>query len=206
MKFECGDMERALAVPDLMPDALVHAKTCPACRRELWLWNEISRTAGQLHREWDSPDLWPKIRTALAAEPKSVVRKWWQSWYWMAAPALAAAVLLVVLLRPARHAGTPLSRDFLTEQALREVETNEAAYMKSIDKLSVLAGQKLETAESPLAVSYREKLVLLDSAIADVKTTVDRNRYNAQLRAELAGLYRDKQNTLEEILTRDAKN
>ena len=70
MKFECGDLERALGTPDLMPDALAHAKTCPACRRELRLWNEISRTASQLHEEWDSPGLWPRIREALQAEPR----------------------------------------------------------------------------------------------------------------------------------------
>ena len=205
MKFECGDLDRALAVPDLMPDALLHAKTCPACRRELRLWNEISRTAGQLHQEWESPDLWPRIREALAAEPKPS-KPWWRSWYWLAVPALALGIFAAVLLRPPRRAEPVRGRSFLTEQALQEVEQNEAAYRKSIDKLSELAGQKLETTESPLAVSYREKLVLLDSAINDVKATLSRNRFNAQLRTELAGLYRDKQKTLEEILTRDSKN
>jgi len=30
MKFECGDLERALAVSDLMPQAREHLKTCDA--------------------------------------------------------------------------------------------------------------------------------------------------------------------------------
>lgn len=205
MKFECGDLERALATPDLMPDALAHAKTCPACRRELRLWNEISRAASQLHEEWDSPGLWPRIREALEAEPRPA-RHWWRSWYWMAAPVAAAAIWLLMLLRPSPSYAPPKDRQFLTEQALREVEQNEAAYRKSIDKLSALADPKLEKSASPISASYSEKLVLLDSAIADVTHTLARNRFNAQLRTELAGLYRDKQKTLQEILTSDSKN
>ena len=42
MKFECGDLERALAVPELMQEAREHLKNCPACRNELRLWNEIA--------------------------------------------------------------------------------------------------------------------------------------------------------------------
>ena len=42
MTFDCKDLERALAIPELLPDAREHAKVCDACRRELWLWNEMS--------------------------------------------------------------------------------------------------------------------------------------------------------------------
>jgi hypothetical protein len=206
MKFECGDLERALSVPDLMPDALEHAKTCPHCRRELWLWNEISRTAGGLHEEWESPELWPRIRTALAAEPKPSGRSWWRTWKLAPVPVLAAAALAAILLYPIRPPGPAPTRAFLTEQAVQEAEQAEAVYRKSIDKLATLAGPQLEKTESPLVVSYREKLILLDAAIADVKTHLERNRFNAQLQTSLAGLYRDKQQTLQEILTSEQKN
>ena len=32
MKFECGDLERALAISELMPEAREHLKVCAACR------------------------------------------------------------------------------------------------------------------------------------------------------------------------------
>ena len=62
MIFQCSDLERALGSPELMPDAKAHAEHCEHCRKELYLWNEISRIAPQLHREWESPNLWFRIR------------------------------------------------------------------------------------------------------------------------------------------------
>ena len=51
-----------------------------------------------------------------------------------------------------------------------------------------------------MAAAYREKLTLLDSGIAELKATVESNRYNTYLRTELASLYRQKQQTLQEWL------
>ncbi|HEY3458527.1 MAG TPA: hypothetical protein VGK64_28360, partial [Bryobacteraceae bacterium] len=152
MKFECGDLERALANSDLFPEAREHLKTCAICRREYRLWNEISSVARELHEEWDTPALWPSIRQAIEAERKPE-RIWWkQRKMWAAAAALVIAIVVPVGLwrhsvataPPARTpaATTPTATrqtptpDFLTEQALREVEKSEAAYRQSIAKLS----------------------------------------------------------------------
>jgi hypothetical protein len=83
---------------------------------------------------------------------------------------------------------------------LKEVEQTEAAYRASIDKLSRIAQPRLSASENPVAIAAREKLLLLDSEIDNMRSTVNHNRFNAQLQAELAVLYRDKQDTLKEIL------
>jgi len=57
---------------------------------------------------------------------------------------------------------------------------------------------------SPLAAAYREKLKLLDSDIAELKSAASHNRYNAYLRTELASLYGEKTKTLQEWMN-DAK-
>jgi hypothetical protein len=88
----------------------------------------------------------------------------------------------------------------LTEQALAEVEEAEAAYRKSIDKLARLAGPKLARPETPLTRAYAEKLALLDGAIAGLKAEMDRNGFNTHLHVQMAALYRDKQQTLEQVL------
>ena len=226
MKFECGDLERALAMPELMPEAREHLKTCAACRREYRIWNDISIAAKDLHRDWDTPALWPNIRKALEAEPKPRVKPvWWKerTMWAVAAAVLIAAVLVTRPWQWANASGTgspnspaeaaaslpaPLSsnRDFLTDQALREVEKSEAAYRRSIDKLSRLAEPKLEKATSPITVSYREKLLLLDSAILETRSNLAQNRFNLHLQKELADLYREKHQTLQELLTSDQKN
>ncbi len=217
MKFECGDLERALAVSDLMPEAREHLKTCAACRREYRLWTEISSQARELHEDWESSDLWPRIRKAIEAERKPVIPWWKEPKVWA-----IAATLIVAILVPAgvwRYSARPAppsvsqpaktataDRDFLTEQALEEVEKSESAYRKSIEKLSQLAQPELKNASSPAVANAREKLLMLDSAISDTRSNVALNRFNIRLQTTLADLYREKQQTLEELLARDRKN
>ncbi len=216
MKFECGDLERALAVPELMAEAKEHLKECAACRREYRLWTEISSVAKELHEEWDSPDLWPNIRQTLEAQPRPA-RPWWNDWktWSMAATVVLGAVLFFrpwqQFMKPAPPDNGPQSmttkdQAFLTEQALRDVEKNEAAYRQSIDRLSQLAKPKLDNPASAVAVSYHEKLLLIDSAISETRANLDQNRFNVGLQNDLADLYRQKQQTLQEILTSDQKN
>ncbi len=100
------------------------------------------------------------------------------------------------MLRPTEPS---TQRQFLTERALREVEASEAAYIKSIDNLSRLAQPGLDD-RSPLMAAYREKLVVLDSAISEIRDAAEGNRLNAYLRAELVSLYQEKQKTLKEVL------
>ena len=194
MILECGDLERALRTPELMPDMRAHAERCAACREQLYLWAEISRLAPGLREEWESPYLWPRIRANLAAEPTRRRTPWWR---W--AVAAAALVVLAAMLQPWRI-GKSSSREFLTESALEEVQLAEGAYARSIEKLSAVAAPNLERSSSPTAAAYREKLVLLDSGIAELRATVESNRYNVYLRRELASLYRQKQQTLQEWL------
>jgi len=203
MKFECGDLERAFAVPELMQEAREHLRDCPACRREYRLWNEISSAAKELHEEWETPQLWPAIKQKLQAEPRKR-DPWWSDWKLLTLAACTAAAFVVLIwinYGPQRQTEQQAgNRDFLTEQALRDVERNEEAYRKSIDRLYQLAEPDLTNAASARTVSYRERLMLLDDAISDVRVNLDRNRFNASLQAQLATLYQQKQHALEELV------
>jgi hypothetical protein len=202
MIFQCDDLERALRSPELMPDAKAHAERCEHCREELYLWSEISRIAPQLHHEWESPSLWPRIRAGL--EAGEVARRRASFWQWpMAAAALVAMALVLSL---PWKSGKPHNREFLTVEALHDVQRAEAAYLRAIEKLSVLARPGLEHSPAPLAAAYREKLVVLDSGIADVKANLASNQYNVYLQNQLASLYREKQRTLEEWLKNADRN
>jgi hypothetical protein len=199
MIFQCADLDRALQFPELMPDARAHAETCERCREQLYLWTEITRVAPQLHEEWETPDLWARIHADLAAAAprRNVV----PIWRWSLAAA-AVVLLAVVLVRPWRQQ----SRQFLTDEALQQVQQAESAYARSIDKLSQVAGPALDRSPSPLAGAYREKLLVLDSEIAELKATVEGNRYNVYLQTQLASLYREKQKTLQEWLEYAKRN
>lgn len=215
MRFECGDLERALAISELMPEVREHLKTCAACRREYRLWSDISTVAKTLHEDWDSPALWSKIRTTLEAERKPAAAWWRQPGTWVIAATLAVAVSILLFVRVWHHDSPApqtsaqtlrTDRDFLTEQALADVEKSEATYRRSIERLSRLAAPKLERTKSPTALNAQEKLLLLDSAITETRTNVAGNRFNVRLQTTLADLYREKQQTLEELLKSNAKN
>jgi hypothetical protein len=195
MILECKDLDRALRTPELMPDMRAHAAQCAECSRQLHLWSEISRAAPELHEEWESPYLWQRIRAGLGDEAPRP-RALWPRW---ALAGVALAALALALIRP-WNPRAPEDRALLTEAALAQVQRAEGVYAQSIDKLSALAAKDMDQSVSPLAAAYREKLRVLDSAIADLKINVEGNRYNTYLRTELALLYRQKQDTLRDWL------
>lgn len=221
MRVECRNLEKALRQqePELLDAFAAHAAACPACREQLRQWDAISKAAGGLRKSWDSPRLWPRIHQALASEAargrKPLVPAIFLhigSGNWGAA--VAATAVLAITISGAwilwrnypieeETRTRPGPRRLLTEQALRDVESAEAAYIQSIEKLSKLVEPKLEQPASPLMISYREKLMLIDSAIAELRAGIERNRFNAHLRQELLAIYQQKQRTLQEMMRED---
>jgi hypothetical protein len=88
----------------------------------------------------------------------------------------------------------------LRSKALTEVESAESAYVHAIDKLAADAKPQLDNPATPLMANYHEKLLVLDSAIGDLRAQAGQNPSNAHLRYELLAMYQEKQRTLEEIL------
>jgi hypothetical protein len=88
----------------------------------------------------------------------------------------------------------------LKSGALKEVESAESAYERAIDKLAAETKPQLENPSTPLLANYHEKLLLLDSAIADLRAQAGMNPSNAQLRYQLLAMYQEKEHTLEEVL------
>ena len=208
MNFDCIHLDDALREddPELIAAAREHAASCEACRVRLQSWDEISEAARELHHEWESPALWDRIEASLPARPSRFRVSYPAPTGWRLFASAAAVLLLTVssawlLLRPAApRSATMASRQFLTERALQEVQVSEAAYVRSIDRLARIAEPVLDQSPSPLVANYREKLTVLDAAIADLKDNLGRNRLNARLSTELVSLYQEKQKTLQEVL------
>ena len=207
MNFNCSNLDDALREDDpaLMAAARAHAESCAACRTQLQLWDGISTAARELHHEWDSPELWSRIDAALPARRSRfhaviAARPDWRIFASAAAVLLLTVSLVWLALRPSATQPATASRQFLTELALKQVQSSEAAYVRSIDNLAKLAEPVLDQSSSPLMANYREKLTVLDAAIADLKENIEHNRLNARLSSELVSLYHEKQTTLQEVL------
>ena len=215
MTFTCRDLDGALREqePSALEAARAHAATCPGCATTLALWDEIAAAAPHLRREWPSPDLWPRIARALAQEPRPrAARPGWRTRPpgRLSLAAAAALVLAAAAWLTLRGPGRPGADDataagrLLTEEALRGVERAEAEYVASIDRLARLAEPRVQEGASPLLARYREKLRLLDAAIAACRAQLDRNRFNAHLRRELLSIYQEKQRTLQQLMEQEA--
>jgi hypothetical protein len=214
MNIACNDRERIFldGTAEEWAALEAHAVTCVACREEMNAWKNLSVAASELHKEWDSPTLWPRIERSLAKQTPAVKSSWWErlqgSWnltslQWQTA---AAALLLVLLTGTAgwiasrRNQRDQFAGPLLPDRTVREVEKAEVAYEQAIDKLDAQARPQLDSSSTPLMASYREKLQVLDSAIADLRLQAGVNPANGHLRRQLLAMYREKQETLEEVL------
>lgn len=191
-----------------------HAASCAQCAEELRAWKSLSLAARELQDYTPRPNLWLRIERALADQAvrhrENAKRRSWFFFVpniplrWQTALAGAAVLLLTIsaswiYLHPPKHTDVE-DKSLLKSSALKEVESAESAYEKAIDKLAVEAKPQLETPATPLLASYQEKLLVLDSAIADLRTQAGLNPSNAQLRYQLLAMYQEKQRTLEEVL------
>jgi hypothetical protein len=215
MNIDCSDRERIFldGTPEEWTALEAHAATCAPCREELAAWKSLSVTAQDLHRQWESPSLWPRIEQALRAEARRPRSSWWHCWLrglngvsfeWQTA---VAGLLLCALTGAAvwitwqpREKKIPADQALFSNRTVREVERAEAAYEQAIDKLDAEARPELRDPATPLLAGYREKLSVLDSAIAELKSQASINPGNGHLRRQLLAMYQEKQDTLEQVL------
>jgi len=214
MNVTCADRERILrdGTPEEWEALERHAVGCSECSVELRAWTSLSRAAEELRDYREDPALWPKIENSLrqSEQGQGEGRRFWEKLsVWRGIPvgwqtALAGVLVVVlgvsgiyVVTRPPRE---PSQTKLLKNSALAQVERTEREYMKAIDKLAADARPQLDSPTSPLMASYREKLVVLDSAIQEMREEAGRNPSNAHLRYELLAMYQEKQETLREVL------
>lgn len=196
MTINCERIEDLLFEGDAASLALAetHAAQCRSCREKLDDWNDISTTAKSLHTTWQNDMLWPRIQRSLRP-----------SYAWLR---IAAAVIVMIgisgsvwwAVRVRATHDKAYDQAILRTTALDDVERAEKAHVDAINKLEKLAAPKLDEPQTPILVSYKEKLMLLDDAIAECQQNIDQNRKNAQVRKQLLAMYSEKQRTLQDVL------
>ena len=183
--------------------------------RDAWpspsLWPRIEASlAAEVQRRTRPSRRWSWL-TALTAAFTPIKsgrspRKWPRpSLYWQTAAAAALLAVLSIsavwlLLRPQIPSVPEKIPSLITDDRLREVERAEAAYEQAINKLEAEAKPQLEEPATPLLANYREKLLVIDTAIDELRAEAGKNPGNAHLRRQLLAMYQEKQSTLEEIL------
>jgi hypothetical protein len=218
MQIKCEDRERIFLDGNTEEWAglELHAASCAECAKELQAWKSLSVAAQELRDYQENPAFWPRIEAALAQQARqSALHKPWvqRLSFWRNVPmawqtALAGALVLLMALSAGyvykhRHI-TPgpleTNNPLLRDSKVAEVERAERDYMQAIDKLAAEAKPQLDTPDSPLMANYREKLIMLDGAIDELRMHAGQNPSNAHLRYQLLSMYQEKQATLQEVL------
>lgn len=196
MTIKCSEIDNLLLEgdPQSLAIAAAHASTCDPCMQTLTAWNEISATAHSMRTTWTNETLWPRIERAIERDKR---RNWSAVWQIAAALLLLVAIGVVAWRAQRRN---EYDKHILQIDALNEVEKAEQAHIAAIDHLEKVAEAKLGDPKTPLMVSYKEKLMLLDDAIAECQKNIELNRSNAQLRSQLLAVYSEKQRTLQDVL------
>lgn len=213
MNISCKDRERVFLDGSVEEWAALdeHATTCPGCAEQLRAWKALSEAAAEMRDYQEDPALWAKIESSLKEEQGLAAERgfWGKIRIWKDIPlgwqtALAGALVLVLALSGvyvASRRNTPdPNRRLLKNSTLAEVERTERDYRKAIDQLAIDAKPQLDSPASPLMASYKEKLIVLDSAIDELRLEAGRNPSNAHVRYELLAMYQEKQETLQEVL------
>jgi hypothetical protein len=215
MNITCDDRERIFlgGSPEEWAALEQHVNTCAVCAEELRAWKQLSAAAGELRDYQESPALWARIESSLRqhqAVPAPRKSFWSSPDFWRhISPAWQSALVGAMVVALAVSSGylytqrtvSPVNRGntLLRTGALAEVERTERDYMAAIDKLASDAAPQLG-ADTPLMASYREKLLVLDNAIADLRVQAGENPSNAHLRYQLLAMYQEKQQTLQGVL------
>ena len=196
MNIPCTDFDNLLLEGDRfsLEIAAEHAQTCASCAPKLASWNDISTAARGMQTTWTNDMLWPRIDRALRDERRHGRNRIWQ---------IAAAVMLFAALGAVLWKVNRPDTHIITVQAIDEVEQAEQQHVAAINRLEKLAGGRLDDPQTPLLVSYKEKLMLLDDAIAECQSGIEQNRRNAHLRKQLLAIYSEKQRTLQDVLRED---
>jgi anti-sigma factor RsiW len=215
MNLACHDRERVFRDGTAEEWAALeqHAATCPACAEEIRAWRALSTAAEEMRDYREDHQLWARIENTLKEKEKQQAgRRGFREKLgflgglalgWQTALAGALVVALAVCgfyVYRHGHASDPRTARLLKNSTLAEVERTERDYVKAIDHLAEEAKPELDSTATPLMASYKEKLLVLDSAIDELRLEAGRNPSNAHLRYQLLAMYQEKQETLQEIL------
>jgi hypothetical protein len=174
-----------------------HAQSCDACMEKLASWNDISFTARDLHTTWNNDMLWPRIERAIRDEQRQNPTRIWQI---AAAVVLLAALGATAWIAQRRMRSSDFDNAILRVAAIDEVERAEQNHIAAINHLEAVTASRLDQPTTPLLVSYKEKLMMLDDAIAECQGAINKNRQNAYLRTQLLTMYSEKQRTLQDVI------
>ncbi|MCP4573891.1 MAG: hypothetical protein GY838_16150 [bacterium] len=200
------DRYEAWWMGDLSDDDFAdHREACAECATAFKLDERIEQETRSLPGPAQGTGLWDRIAAELEEDGPRVValpqrRRIPTSRIWALAAVLVLCVGLGSVLLRDGGGPPPLPRNLLATDALARVEAAEAEYETAIRDLEAQAGPVLAEADTRLMLRYRQRLEIIDAQISDCREMLAHDNANAHVRRYLLAAYRDKADTLTELL------
>ncbi len=194
-------------------DLKVHLESCPECRSVADDFAEIVQQAGNLNSPEPSPSVWPRVAAAVRESfeeaPAAGTRRksgWgllWNinRWRFAAAAALALVVVGAVVVRqaPWRSEPDPVQRNS-AEYTLAKLREAQGYYEKAILSLSEAVISRDSRLPPEITEIFKGNLAAMDETIQACRQIIEGDPGNLTARAYLLTAYREKVDTLEEMI------
>jgi tetratricopeptide (TPR) repeat protein len=190
-----------------------HLESCPECRSLAGDFAEIVRQARNLNSPEPSPSVWPRVAAAVGesfaeAEAAATKRKsaWgvlWNvnRWRFAAAAALALVVVGAVVVRQAPWRAEPdPARKNSAEYTLAKLREAQGYYEKAIQSLSEAVVSRESRLPPGITEIFKGNLAAMDETIQACRQIIEGDPGNLTVRAYLLTAYREKVDTLEEMI------
>ena len=175
----------------------LHLKDCNFCQQEITSDQRLLDTAAILNENKTVPSLWPEIEKKLVKTPSRFQLTQIPGHFIKIAATILIGISMVLFFGRKTEIN---QNSILSASALQEVEQQEDAYMRSIERLERVATVKMESFDLNLSLLYRDKLETIDSQIARCQDALQDNPANTHIRRYLLAALDDKKQTLKEIL------
>ena len=204
-------MDGALG-PDREAELRAHLESCRDCRELASDFAAIVRGAKGLASLEPSPEVWPRVATAVRealreAPAAAREKRGWPGAFWKPAGwmyAAAAALILVVVgglvIRQKPWSTVGPSKESSIEFTLAKLREAQSYYEKAIQSLREAVQSQEGGIDPRLAEVFNRNLTAMDETILACRQIIEQDPDNLTVRAYLLTAYREKVNFLEEMM------
>lgn len=189
-KYETGQIEEAKFQE--------HLKECSICQQKISEDEKLMTASRALRQPVESPGLWEKIEKSLIEEESKknkTFHKYFPIFRIAAVLVLIFGLTLIFITRNKNQ-----DSKLLVSSVLKQVEQKEKDLEETISELEKIALPKLSNMNLELMFLYRDRLETIEAQIVQCKDMLNENPANAHLRRYLLAAYKDKKETLSELL------
>ena len=207
--MNCKEYQKYLTGKLTKREFLSHSQGCNECQ-ESWAFEQMLNTEiDNFKTVIPSATLWSDVRVRLLKEKQAQVQSIFTSKIYNVLTNFTrrpqwrlgfAAVLTVAIIIGLVNIQGGSKERFLSQSAIAQVDKKEREYAQAIAELENIVALELTSIENDLTLLYRDKLETIDAQIAQCKEALEIHPYSAHIRRYLLAAYREKKETLQEVL------